>query len=204
VYIPAFNRIEDETISWALMREFNFALLVTAPDGVPFATSVPFTILETQRKITTHVARANPQWQHLEAEREALIVFQGEHAFVSPRWYEHAPQVPTWNYATVHAYATPRLLNDTETRAQLEALMAQHAHGEDMAALPETYLEKMQRGIVAVEFSVTRLEGKLKLSQNKSVQDQKTVAARLEAQGELERGLAARMNANLEPDSDPS
>jgi transcriptional regulator len=198
VYIPAFNKVEDETVCWALMREFNFALLVTAPQGVPFATSVPFTMLETERKVTTHVAKANPQWQHLEPDREVLIVFQGEHAFVSPRWYEHAPQVPTWNYAIVHAYAKPRILSAQETRAQLEVLMEEHAHADHMASLPDEFVTKLQNGIVGLEFSITRLEGKLKLSQNKSQQDQRNVIRQLETQGELERGIAARMRQNLE------
>jgi transcriptional regulator len=198
MYIPAFNRVEDESVCWALMREFNFALLVTAPDGVPFATSVPFTMLEAERKITTHVARANPQWRHLEPDREVLIVFQGEHAFVSPRWYEHAPQVPTWNYATVHAYAKPRIMNQEETRSQLEELMHQHAHADHMQTLPDEFVTKLQNGIVGLEFSITRIEGKLKLSQNKSQHDQRSVIQHLETQGELERGVAARMKANLE------
>jgi transcriptional regulator len=198
MYIPTYSRIEDEAVSWAIMREFSFALLITAPDGVPFATPVPFTILETERKITTHVSRANPQWQHLQPDREALIVFQGDHAFISPRWYESNPQVPTWNYATVHAYATPRLMNLAETRAQLEALMGAHDHASDMAALPEEYLTKMQHGIVGIEFSVTKLEGKLKLSQNKSVRDQQNVVQHLTQQGEPERGVAKLMRANLE------
>jgi transcriptional regulator len=199
MYVPAYSRVEDEAVCWALMREFNFALLVTAPDGVPFATSVPFTVNEASRHLSTHVARANPQWQHLEPDREVLVVFQGEHAFVSPRWYEAKEAVPTWNYATVHAYALPRLLQGEELQAQLEALMAMHAHTSDMQGLSEPYLERMRRAIVGIELTVTRLEGKLKLSQNRSASDQGSVAARLEQGNELEQGVAARMNTNLEP-----
>ena len=180
------------------MCEFSFALLITAPDGVPFATPLPFTILEDTHRLLTHVSKANPQWQHLQPDREVLIVFQGDHAFISPRWYESSPQVPTWNYATVHAYATPRIMDFVATRAQLEALMNAHDHAGDMAALPEEYLAKMQNGIVGIELRVTRLEGKLKLSQNKSIRDQQNVVAELEAAGPLERGVAQRMRTNLE------
>jgi transcriptional regulator len=198
MYLPTYARVEDETVSWSLMREFNFALLVTAPEGIPFATPVPFTISEAHRKLSTHVAKANPQWQSLQPDREVLVVFQGEHAFVSPRWYESSPQVPTWNYATVHVYAKPRILDFAETRAQLEALMEVHGHAPDMAELPEAYLQKMQNGIVGIELAVTRLEGKFKLSQNKSQADQRNVSAHLEESHSLERGVAARMKANLE------
>lgn len=198
MYIPTFNHVTDEPTLWALMREFNFALLISSHDGLPFATPVPFTLDEPNRKLSTHIAKANPQWQHLSAQQEVLIVFSAQHALVSPRWYESAPNVPTWNYATVHAYARPRIMDAAELRAQLEALMAHHAHADHMASLSDEYISRMQNGIVGLEFFDVRLEGKFKLSQNKTVQDQQNVIAHLDAQGELERGIAARMRANLE------
>lgn len=193
MYIPKHFVVTESAPLWELMRQFNFALLVTAPDGVPFASSIPFTLLEPENKLTAHLAKANPQWQHFESAKEVLVVFQAEHALVSSRWYESAPNVPTWNYATVHAYGKVRLLSETQTRAQLEALMAQHGHAPDMAELGEKYLEGMQKGIVGFEVFDLRLEGKFKLSQNKTLQDQQNVVAELEQQGELERGVAARM-----------
>ena len=196
MYIPAYSSMTDSD-AWALMRDHAFALLVTAPDGVPFATSVPFTVLEESGTLLTHVSIANPQWRHLQADLEVLIIFQAEHAFVSSRWYESAPQVPTWNYATVHAYAKPRILEPGELHAQLEGLMAAHGHAADMTALSADYLERMQNGIVGIGLEVTRLEGKQKLSQNRTIADQRGAVAQLEMQGELERGVAARMRANL-------
>jgi transcriptional regulator len=197
MYIPKWNQVTDEPALWALMREFNFALLISSHEDVPFATPVPFTQDEARRTLRTHIARANPQWKHLSSDRDALIVFQAEHAFVSPRWYEASPQVPTWNYATVHAYAKPRILEPEELRAQITALMSHHDHADHMESLPEEYLAGMQKGIVGLEFTDVRLEGKFKLSQNKTAQDQKNVIAHLDAEGELERGVAARMRANL-------
>jgi transcriptional regulator len=197
MYIPSINRITEEPPLWQLMREFNFAMLITAPDGVPFATPVPFALDESTRRLSTHVAKANPQWQHLEPDREVLIVFQAEHALISSRWYEAAPNVPTWNYATVHVYATPRILEGVEARAQVEDLMKHHAHDHDMNQLPDDYVAKMLNALVPIEFTVTRLEGKFKLSQNKSERDQRNVIEKLEGQGELERGIAARMKEQL-------
>jgi transcriptional regulator len=198
MYIPKFNEVTEEAPLWDLMREFNFAMLITAPDGIPFATSIPFTPLENTRKLTAHVARANPQWQHLETAKEVLVVFQAEHALISSRWYEKHPNVPTWNYATVHVYGKPRLLNADETRAQLIALMEQHGHGTDMTSLSEKYKTGMQNELVGFEIDITRLEGKFKLSQNRSKQDQQNVIAKLEQQGELERRIAGRMT-ELQP-----
>ncbi len=196
MYIPKFNQVTDEPTLWALMREFNFALLISSRDDLPFATPVPFTLDEPNRKLSTHIARANPQWQHLSPDRDALIVFQAEHALISPRWYEHAQSVPTWNYATVHVYARPRIMSPEELRAQLVGLMDHHAHADYMAGLPEEYLAGMQKGIVGLEFTDVRLEGKFKLSQNKTARDQQSVIDHLDAQGELERGVAARMREN--------
>jgi transcriptional regulator len=193
MYIPTFNAVTEEAPLWDVMREFNFAMLITAPDGIPFATSIPFTPLEDTRKLTAHVAKANPQWQHLETDKEVLVVFQAEHALISSRWYEKHPNVPTWNYAMVHVYGTPRLLDADETRAQLMALMEQHGHSKDMKALSEKYLTGMQNELVGFEIDITRIEGKFKLSQNRTSQDQQNVIAKLEQQGELERGIAKRM-----------
>jgi transcriptional regulator len=199
MYIPKLYEVTDEPTLWAFMRQFNFALLISSDAAhVPFATPVPFTMDEGKRVLRTHIARANPQWRQLEPEREALVVFQAEHALISPRWYESSPQVPTWNYATVHAYGRPRILDPAELRTQLEALMDHHAHADDMHNLPEEFVNRLQNGIVGIEVTVTRLEGKFKLSQNKSERDQRNVIEHLEAQGELERGVAARMKANLE------
>ena len=198
MYIPAYSSMTEDD-AWALMREFPFALLVTAPDGVPFATSVPFTVLEESSKLLTHVAIANPQWRHLQPDLEVLIIFRAEHAFVSSRWYESQPNVPTWNYAIVHAYAKPRILEPEELHAQLEGLMHSYGHAADMTALPADYVDRMQKGIVGIGLDVTRLEGKQKLSQNRTAADQHGVVAQLETQGELEQAVAARMRANLEP-----
>ena len=197
MYIPAYSSMTDVD-AWALMREHAFALLVTAPDGVPFATSVPFTILEESRTLLTHVSIANPQWQHLKPDLEVLVVFQAEHAFISSRWYGSQPNVPTWNYATVHAYAKPHILEPDELHAQLEGLMKSHGHEADMLALPADYVNRMQKGIVGIGLAVTRLEGKHKLSQNRTPADQRGAAAQLEGQGAAEQAVAARMRSNLE------
>ena len=197
MYIPKHNAVTEEAPLWELMRQFNFALLITAPDGIPSATAIPFAPLEEQRSLSAHIAKANPQWQHLENAKEVLVVFQAEHALISNRWYEQN-DVPTWNYATVHAYGTTRILDATQTRAQLEALMQQHGHETEMPKYAPNYLAGLQKALVGFEIKITRLEGKFKLSQNRSIQDQKNVIAKLEQQGELERGIAARMQSNIE------
>src|SRR5579883_1304747 len=116
------------------MRRFSFATLVTVQDGAPFATHVPVLLdadAGEQGALRAHLARANPQWRALAEGQEALVLFQGPHAYVSPAWYETHPSVPTWNYAVVHAYGKPRLLDDAELFALLRASVAEYESGRE-------------------------------------------------------------------------
>src|SRR5206468_2683175 len=134
--------------------------------------------------LLSHMARANDQWQDFARGAEALVIFQGHHTYISPSWYEIHPSVPTWNYMVVHAYGTPRLITDDDRiRAALRELVATHESAFDEPwpmDLPDDYLRKMLRGIVAFEIPITRLEGKFKLSQNRSERDRQLVIAALE------------------------
>jgi transcriptional regulator len=95
MYIPKHFELTDHAVMFNLMRQHGFATIVSTHDGVPFATHMPVTVkpdLGTLGILRTHVARANPQWQHLDANRELLVIFQGDHSYVSPRFYEQHPQ----------------------------------------------------------------------------------------------------------------
>ncbi|HVU12572.1 MAG TPA: FMN-binding negative transcriptional regulator [Phototrophicaceae bacterium] len=182
MYIPKSNLEIDIAVLYAFMREHNFATLVTQHEGRLDATHLPVMIDSERGVIKAHLARANDQWKVFDGG-EALIIFQGPHAYVSPTWYETHPSVPTWNYATVHVYGVPRLIDDDATvRAMLRELVANHEHGRDpewMMNLPEDYLHKMMAAIVAFELPIERIEGKYKLSQNRSEVDQDSVIEHL-------------------------
>jgi transcriptional regulator len=144
------------------------------------------------------MARANPQWHNFAADQEVLVIFQGPHSYVSPSWYEVELSVPTWNYAVVHAYGTPRLITDHgEFYALLDTLV--RTHEAQFAtpwrfALPEDYVHKMMQGIVGFAIHITRLEGKFKLSQNRSSTDQEHVVAALQHSNDaVSRDVAALM-----------
>jgi transcriptional regulator len=145
------------------------------------------------------MARANTQWQTFAQEQDALVIFQGPHAYISPSWYEAELSVPTWNYAVVHAYGVARLIEDkTVLHSLLQALVeTSEARIEKpwaLQLLPEEYVQKMMQGIVGFEIPITRLEGKFKLSQNRPVSDQvRVVAALKDNQDELSAGVAALM-----------
>ena len=187
MYIPKAFREDDISTIHALMREYSFATLITQHEGVPFATHLPF-MLDAQRgpngTLLAHMARANPQWHDFASGQEELVIFQGPHAYISPSWYEVELSVPTWNYAVVHAYGIPRLIEDGEELYQLlKTLIETHEAQFEKPwpfQLPDDYLQKMMRGIVGFEIEITRLEGKFKLSQNRTEAEREKVIAALQ------------------------
>jgi len=202
MYIPNSFRENDQSLLHELMRQYNFAILVTQHEGAPFATHLPF-LLDAERgphgTLLAHMARANPQWRAFAGGQPALVIFQGPHAYVSPSWYEPiAPSVPTWNYATVHAYGVPKVLEEHDVlHAMLGRLVDTHEAAFERPwrmELSDDYLDKMTRAIVGFEIEITRLEGKFKLSQNRGANDQRHVVAALAASGDtLGVGVAELM-----------
>jgi transcriptional regulator len=194
MYTPEAFREDDIARLHTLMQDYNFAVLVTQqPDGVPVATHLPF-IVDTKRgsygygTLLCHMARANPQWRSFASEHEVLVIFQGPHAYVSPSWYKEALSVPTWNYAVVHAYGKPRIIEDaTELCETLRTLIEQSEAQFEKPwpfDLPQDFVQQKMHGIVGVEIEITRLEGKFKLSQNRPLADQVHVAATLHSSGD--------------------
>ena len=187
MYIPKAFREDNIRTLHIFMRTNNFATLVTQHEGVPFATHLPF-LLDTGRgphgTLLAHMARANSQWHDFNSAQEVLVIFQGPHTYISPSWYEVELSVPTWNYAAVHAYGLPRLIDDTEELyTLLKTLVQTHeAHFEKPwpFQLPADYLQQMMRGIVGFEIEITRLEGKFKLSQNRSATERENIIATLQ------------------------
>lgn len=187
-----------------MIRANSFALLVTAGTPGLVATHLPFLYDEARGANGTlfaHLARANPQWKSFAAGAEALVIFQGEHGYISPTWYASYPateHVPTWNYEAVHAYGVPQVVEDeSRVLALLESTIRTYeAPGSIYSATKQSpdYLQRMIKAIVAFEIPITRLEGKFKLSQNRSPEDAASVIAALEKGGDpASQRLAAAM-----------
>jgi transcriptional regulator len=158
------------------------------------AQHIPFEIAPPTRDapfgvLRAHVARANPVWRQDGAD--ALVLFQGPSAYISPSSYEQkkvdGKVVPTWNYAIVHAHGRLHAIDDRDwLRALIERLTSQHEAGRAepwaVADAPDDYIDGLLKAIVGIEIAVTRLEGKWKMSQNRSVEDQRRVADDLASQ----------------------
>jgi transcriptional regulator len=202
VYSPSYNRVADRAELLAFMRANNFPVLVTGTGGILHASHLPAMVAsEEPLKLDMHMARNNPQWKEFFDDQEVMVVFSGPHAYVSPRWYEEKERVPTWNYAAVHAYGLPRLIEDSknkhESQRRLVAAM-------DPQWLPEfdklspKYVTMMLEGIVNFEITVTRIETRWKLSQNRSRREMELIAAQLDQSPDsLEKALAALTRKHL-------
>ena len=201
MYSPSYNRLEDRAELMEFMRSNSFALLVTGTGGTLHASHLPVQIRADKNIVLDmHMAKNNPQWQEF-FDDEVMVVFSGPHAYVSPRWYEEQERVPTWNYAAVHAYGVPKLIDDSSLkhasqRRLVETLDPQWLPKFD--ALRPEYVDKMLDGIVNFEIEVTRLETRWKLSQNRSRREQELIARQLEKSGDSsERALAALTRRHL-------
>ncbi len=207
MYRPRHYDIDDTSALHKLMREESFALLVTAPDGVPVASHLPI-FLDTESggpdRLLGHMAKANPQWRDFDGEMEAMVMFWGPHAYVSPTWYVSEKMVPTWNYVTVHAYGKPRVLpspdDATDVLARLIDVYESEATGPwSMDRLPDEYFEKQLKGIVAFEIPIDRLQGKFKLNQKNSAAAREGVIKGLREPGNAEAEKVARLMAEASP-----
>jgi len=193
MYTPPAYAEHDGARLLACMREWNFATLVTHGANGLNATHLPFLVDEggAHGTLTTHLARANAQVRDLEAGAPALVIFQGPHAFVSPSWYENRMTFPTWNYTAIHAHGTPQLVDDTAAiHAVLTRTVALHdtpLGGEwAFGAMPEALTASRLKAIMALRMPIARIEGKMKLNQDKSVADRRGVIAALERRGDAQ------------------
>ncbi len=188
-----------------LIRTHPLGALVVLAGAELCANHIPF-LLRTEGggggRLHGHVARANPVWKRLGGAIEALVIFHGPQAYISPAWYPSAAAdgrvVPTWNYAVVHAFGTPRAIEDPAWLLEhVTQLAGTQEAGRDrpwrVADAPKDYLQQMIGGIVGVEIPIARLEGKWKVSQNRNRSDQLGVVAGLQDRGTDEARAIAEL-----------
>jgi transcriptional regulator len=192
MYIPPAFREDDPAALQAIIRDARLASLVTATAGGLLATPMPLYLRPEEGPHGTlygHVARANPQWGQASLG-EAMAIFQGPDAYITPAWYagkqEHGKVVPTWNYVAVHAYGLAEFFDD-EARL-LEAVTRLTLRHESprpqpwaVTDAPADFIRVQLRGIIGLRLPIARIEGKRKMSQNRSAADRAAVAAGLAA-----------------------
>lgn len=196
MYLPPQFEQPDIEVMHELMRSRSLATLVTTDSDGLNANYIPLHLSATPESfgvLRGHVARSNTIWNELNSDVDALAIFHGPDAYISPSWYATKQQagkvVPTWNYTVVHAYGRLRIIDDAIwVRAQLEALTAQNEAGLPdpwaVSDAPEDFTEKLIGAVVGIEMIITRLSGKWKVSQNQPLQNQHSVIQGLTASGQ--------------------
>ena len=192
MYIPKLNEETRLSVLHGQMEAQPFASLVTMGTYGLFATHLPLVLDRDHGPyglLRGHISRANRQWQEFSREVQALVIFAGPHRYITPSWYaETGKSVPTWNYVVVHAYARLTVVEDAAWLLEhLNTLTNVHESTFTtpwkVSDAPANYIEGMMKGIVGLELAIERLEGKWKVSQNRSEQDRMGVAEGLERLG---------------------
>ncbi len=187
MYIPEAFAQNDPIRIRQLLDDYGFATLITLHEGLPFVSHLPL-LFEPQGggkgRLIGHLARENPQCADLTEGAQVLAVFQGPHGYVSPSWYE-GPGVPTWNYAVAHVHGQVRRVEAPQALLDLlERLTQYYESGLESPWTPDyagERLEALASRIMGFEIEIARIEGKFKLSQNRSQADRLAVIGALSA-----------------------
>jgi transcriptional regulator len=195
VYIPPLHQEDRVDVLHDAIRRTGLATLVTLTGAGLIASHVPMLLDPDPAPYGTllgHLARPNPQARGATPGVQALAIFQGPDAYITPSWYatkrETGTVVPTWNYVTIHAYGPVEFFNDTE---RLRAIVTRLTEREEAARAepwavtdaPADFIDGMLKGIVGFVLPIARLEGKWKMSQNRPAEDRAGVVDGLEDAG---------------------
>ncbi|MFT6094852.1 MAG: transcriptional regulator [Pseudohongiellaceae bacterium] len=196
MFIPNHFDASDQAKIAEFLNDNSFGDLVSIVDGRPLATPAAFLFDDEREILSLHIARANPQWQTIEGE-QVFFIANGPHGYISPSWYADAG-VPTWNYQAVHFNGIATVFSEP---ARLKLLVNElTARSEKRSPKPwlPSYPESMLRGIVGIEIAISEIQCKFKLSQNRSVIDQKQSIQALEDLGNSELARVMRKENNLD------
>ena len=201
MYTPKYYREENRQNILMFLRQNNFAALVTFDGEKPLATHTPVDVIESENGWTIygHISRANAQKKTFDG-REALLIFQGAHTYISARWYAQV-DVPTWDYKIVHIYGKVREIQGDELFSVLSCLV--QTHEADTAyrleKLPQDFVQKEIKGVIGFAVDVTHVDAGYKLSQSMSGEDRKNIVSELDKRGDensLEIAKSIRERSN--------
>ena len=193
MYLPEMFRLDDELALDVVARARLATVVVSTGSGFE-ATPIPWMLRRSPDStlLVGHISKANPLARTLSGSVDAIVIVDGPDGYVSPSWYpskaESGEVVPTWNYVSVHLHGRLSLVDDAGwLREMVESLTVRYESERDQPwsvdDAPADYIDRMLRGIVGVEFLVERVEGKAKLSQNRSEADRAGVIVGLRAEG---------------------
>lgn len=204
MYTPRAFALDDLPDIQQLIQHTRLAQVVTFGEQGLQASHLPLLLNPDEGPYGTlygHLAKANPQWRDLRNGSDALVIFAGADAYISPAFYpakaEHGKVVPTWNYIAVHAYGKAEVFTDAERLLTLvSALTERHETGRAqpwaVSDAPADYIDGMLKAIVGFALPIERVIGKRKLSQNRSAADMAGVREGLAASPDVRDQTLAR------------
>ncbi len=177
MYTPPQFLMKDHEEKVIFLKNNSFGILFSVHNGEPYATHIPliYSVEDGREFLFGHIARANPQWSDMDGQK-VMAVFQGPHAYVSPSWYVERDQVPTWDYIAVHVTGKLEILGNKETELLIGDMLNFYGKDADISNhLREVHFSNMIKAVVGFRIIIEKIEGKKKLSQNKSVETQKRI-----------------------------
>lgn len=187
MFTPQCFKITEPSEMHQFINEYSFGVIISKSLT---ATHLPFVLKAEEGNnvvLYSHCAKANPHWKEINNE-EVLIIFTGPHSYISPSWYAKGPGVPTWNYTAVHVYGKVTLLDKNGTLKAVDDIVIKYEPEllKEQRILTNEYRDKLLSGIVGFKVEITKIEGQLKLGQQRSKDDQKGVYAALKSSNKLD------------------
>ena len=214
MYLPSYFEETKLEELHGLIRAYPLATLAIVADGEVFTAHIPMLISSADGEFGTlraHIPRNDPLRRHFADASDAAAIFQGEQTYISPNWYpskqETGKQVPTWNYAVVHAHGKPRAIEDAEwlfahLNEMTDAQEARQHLPWKVTDAPRDFIDKLMTAIVGIEMPITRITGKWKMNQDEVRDDQLGVVDHLRARGdEASLKLADMVEQRMTPES---
>lgn len=202
MYIPSSFAENDINKLFGFIRENNFGILFSNNQNFPEATHLPFMLnknLGENGTLIAHFAKANKHWKRISEQQEMLVIFNGPHSYISPSWYENRVTVPTWNYAAVHVYGKPKVIHERNQLLQMVTDLTNFHENQIKSNWSleegESIIETELKAIVGIEIEISRIEGKFKFNQNRSIDDQARVLENLD--DSICPGVRSIMQENL-------
>ena len=184
MYTPKSYEQNDLDELYEFIKSNTFGTLISQIDDSPFATHIPFMLKRDESPsgavLIGHMARANPHWKAITPDTKVLVIFHGAHHYISPKWYMQQNNVPTWNYMVAHVYGTIDVIDSSEKLLEMVAELAGHHETKfetywNINSLSPEQLNPLLQSIVGIRLNIERIEGKYKLNQNRSMEDQQGV-----------------------------
>lgn len=206
MYIPKSFSVTDQKVLYDWIEHWSFGKLATCQRGHLELNSYPFLLDRDRGELLAHMARDNNQWQSLIMADDLVVCFDGPHGYVSPSWYSRPNGVPTWNFLSVQVRGKAELIKtEAESISVLERLSdfneERYGEGWKLTELDDDLLPAMLKALVFFRIKIQKLEGKAKLSQNRSKMDRVGVIQKLIAKPATEQHeLAALMKKAMKED----